>query len=54
MKQKTKDIIGALLLVVFHPGLARAMVGGILAFLSRFRLFRNTEHSGIYPGTWLH
>mgnify|MGYP002672388510 FL=1 len=38
--------IGALLLVVFHPGLARAMVGGLLSFLSRFRLFRNTEHSG--------
>ena len=38
--------IGALLLVVFHPGLARAMVGGFLSFLSRFRLFRNTEHSG--------
>ena len=38
--------IGALLLVVFHPGLARAMVGGILSFLSRFRLFRNSEHSG--------
>lgn len=38
--------IGALLLVVFHPGLARAMVGAILSFLSRFRLFRNTEHSG--------
>ena len=38
--------IGALLLVVFHPGLARAMVGGILSFLSRVRIFRDSEHSG--------